>query len=156
MKLDDIFTIMDKFSASNLDVIKIKDGDFSIELKKHPQGGVVLPAQSTAPAVYAQTVLPADQQQVSQPVSENPTVSAGAEIVTSPIVGTFYRAPSPDALPFVEEGQKVKKGDTLCIIEAMKIMNELEAEYDMEIVRVLVENGTMVEYGTPLFEVKKI
>ena len=71
------------------------------------------------------------------------------------MVGTFYRAPAPDAPPFVDVGAKVKKGQTLCILEAMKLMNELEVEFDCEIVKILVENGKMVEFGTPLFEVKK-
>lgn len=71
--------------------------------------------------------------------------------VTSPIVGTFYRAPSPEAGPFVEIGTKVKKGQILCIIEAMKLMNEIESEIDGVVVRALVENGHPIEYGEPLF-----
>ena len=77
------------------------------------------------------------------------------EIITSPIVGTFYRAPAPDTPPYSEEGTILKAGDSLCIIEAMKIMNKLEAEFDCEIVKILAENGSMVEYGAPLFEVKR-
>ncbi len=71
--------------------------------------------------------------------------------ITSPIVGTFYRAPSPDAPPFVDSGAKVKKGQVICIIEAMKLMNEIESEMDGVVVRALVENGQPVEYGEPLF-----
>ena len=80
----------------------------------------------------------------------------GTEVITAPLVGTFYRAPTPDAAPFVETGDRVKKGQTLCILEAMKLMNEFQAEYDLEIVAVLAENATMVEFGTPLFEVRKL
>lgn len=76
--------------------------------------------------------------------------------ITSPIVGTFYRAPSPDANPFVEVGSKVTKGQVLCIIEAMKLMNEIESEVDGIVVRVLVENGQPVEYGEPLFLIEPI
>ncbi|MBI3592534.1 MAG: acetyl-CoA carboxylase biotin carboxyl carrier protein [Nitrospirae bacterium] len=76
--------------------------------------------------------------------------------VTSPIVGTFYRSPSPEAEPFVEVGTKVKKGQVICIIEAMKLMNEIETEVDGVIVRMLVENGHPVEYGEPLFLVDPI
>jgi acetyl-CoA carboxylase biotin carboxyl carrier protein len=72
------------------------------------------------------------------------------------MVGTFYQAPSPDSPPYVRAGDKVKKGDTLCIIEAMKIMNELEAEFDCEIIDILVEDGQPVEFDTPLFKVKKL
>jgi acetyl-CoA carboxylase biotin carboxyl carrier protein len=76
-------------------------------------------------------------------------------MINSPIVGTIYRTPAPDAPPFVEEGKMVKKGETLCIIEAMKVMNELVAEFDCEILRILVDNNHFVEYGTPLFEVRR-
>ena len=78
------------------------------------------------------------------------------EIITAPLVGTFYRAAAPDAPPFVEIGDTVKKGKTLCILEAMKLMNEFQAEFDLEIVNIMVENGRMVEYGAPLFEVRRV
>lgn len=80
----------------------------------------------------------------------------GNQYIKSPIVGTFYRAPSPKAEPFTEENDKVSKGQVLCILEAMKLMNELEAEYPCEIVKILVENAEPVEYGEPLFEVKPL
>jgi acetyl-CoA carboxylase biotin carboxyl carrier protein len=76
--------------------------------------------------------------------------------ITSPIVGTFYRAPSPEANPFVEVGSKVKKNQVLCIVEAMKLMNEIESEADGIIVKILVENGQPVEYGEPLFLIEPI
>lgn len=76
--------------------------------------------------------------------------------VTAPIVGTFYRSPSPDAPPFVEVGTRVKKGQTLCIIEAMKLMNEIESEVDGVVARILVENGQPVEYGEPLFLIEPL
>ncbi len=76
--------------------------------------------------------------------------------VTSPIVGTFYRSPSPDAPPFVDAGQKIKKGQVLCIIEAMKLMNEIESEVDGIMVKGLVENGQPVEYGEPLFLIEPL
>jgi acetyl-CoA carboxylase biotin carboxyl carrier protein len=80
----------------------------------------------------------------------------GGELITSPMVGTFYAAPSPDSPPFVQAGDTVRKGQTLCILEAMKIMNELEAEYDCKILEVLVQDGEPVEYDKPLFRVEKI
>lgn len=82
--------------------------------------------------------------------SETPS----AETVKAPMVGVFYSAPSPEAEPFVKAGDKVKKGDVLCIIEAMKLMNEITAEKDMEIVRVIAENGQVVEYAQPLIEIR--
>lgn len=75
----------------------------------------------------------------------------GLITISSPMVGTFYRAPSPEAKPFVEEGDSIKKGQVICIIEAMKLMNEIESEVDGKVVKVLVENGRPVEYGEPLF-----
>lgn len=77
------------------------------------------------------------------------------EIVKSPMVGTFYSKPSPNANSYVEIGQKVKKGDVLCIVEAMKLMNEIESEFDGEITEILVQDGETVEYGKPLFKIKK-
>jgi acetyl-CoA carboxylase biotin carboxyl carrier protein len=76
--------------------------------------------------------------------------------ITSPIVGTFYRAPSPDAPPFVDAGTRVKKGQVICIIEAMKLMNEIESEVDGVVVRLLVDNGQPVEYGEPLFLIEPV
>lgn len=87
---------------------------------------------------------------------ENEAEAQEGEYIASPIVGTFYRSPSPDSPAYIEEGNTVKSGQTLCIIEAMKAMNELEAEYDCKILSILVENGQMVEYGTPLFSVERI
>ncbi len=84
-----------------------------------------------------------------------PSVDADAVYVTSPFVGTFYRAPSPDAENFVESGNSVKKGQPLCIIEAMKLMNEIESEYACTILEILAENGQSVEFGQKLFRIKK-
>lgn len=75
-------------------------------------------------------------------------------VIKAPLVGTFYRSPGPNLKPFVEVGTKVKKGDTLCIIEAMKIMNEIQSDVDGEIVEILIENETMVEYGQELFKIR--
>ena len=99
------------------------------------------PVASTAPAVAPQS---------AKPAAAHPK----AKEIESPFVGTFYRSPSPSADPYVREGQVVKKGDTLCIIEAMKLMNEIEAEVDGRVVKILVENGQPVEFGEPLFLVE--
>jgi len=95
-------------------------------------------------------------------VAATPTAQPEAEpriqgdVIASPMVGTFYASPSPDAPPFVKAGDKVKKGQTLCILEAMKIMNELDAEYDCKIIDILVADGDAVEYDKPLFVVEKL
>ena len=99
------------------------------------------------------------QNLVEVPVAEDKALEAPKKeeegnIVKSPMVGTFYLKPSPTSEPFVEIGKDVKKGDTLCIIEAMKLMNEIESEFDGEIVEICVKNEDVVEYGTPLFKIK--
>jgi acetyl-CoA carboxylase biotin carboxyl carrier protein len=99
------------------------------------------PGQASAPVVAQQTV----------PASDVVEDAAGQITITSPIVGTFYRSPSPDADPYVEEGDYVKKGQVLCIVEAMKLMNEIESEVDGRITKILVESTKPVEYGQALF-----
>lgn len=89
-------------------------------------------------------------------VSDNKDDESDFEYIKSPIVGTFYKAISPDDDPFVSVGQKVNKGDVICIVEAMKLMNEISADYDCEIVSVLGENGKMVQYGDSLFKVRRL
>ena len=90
--------------------------------------------------------------QTTQPIQEEPKEEY--KEIKSPMVGTFYSKPSPNANSYVEIGQKVKKGDVLCIVEAMKLMNEIECEFDGEIAEILVKDGEMVEYGKPLFKIK--
>ena len=98
--------------------------------------------------------MPVTQTVSSLHQEETPQFPPDAVVIRSPIVGTFYRSPSPDSPPYVEVGEAVEKGQTLCIIEAMKIMNEIESEVKGEIVDILAENGEPVEYGEPLFLVK--
>lgn len=91
---------------------------------------------------------------VVQKEQDQKTTPENHRIITSPIVGTFYRTPSPDSPPYVEVGDTVEKGDILCTLEAMKLMNQLEAEYACEVVSILANQGSLVEFGQPLFEVK--
>ena len=122
-----------------------QDDKFRVRVARgrlEPSPGVVpppLPPVSAAPA----------------PPSPKPDTDQKVAVVTSPFVGTFYRAPAPGAEPFVQQGTKVKQGQTLCIVEAMKLMNEIEAEYPCTIVEILVENGQSVEFGQQLFRVEK-
>lgn len=112
-----------------------------------------IPYQNLAPQTSVQTI-PHDNSATSDSTPKT-VVSSGSKnhIINSPIVGTFYRSPSPDAGPFVEVGTKIKQGDTLCIIEAMKLMNEIESDVSGTIVKILVENAKPVEFNQPLFEV---
>ena len=153
MNLKDVFELMDKFDKSSLAEIKVTIADSSVSLKK-PSTQPVFAAGSFAPqGMFA----PGPQGQSSpQGEAAAPEKKDGIEIITSPIVGTFYRSPAPDSPAFAEAGKKFAVGDTLGIIEAMKVMNKLDAEFKLEMVNILVENGAMVEYGTPLFEVKRL
>lgn len=151
MDTSEIFELLEKFDKSTLTEIIISKGDLRVTLRKaatsgEPHAGGVLPSGGAATHQH----IPGR----NQPLSSE-SLQEDGEVITSPIVGTFYRAASPDSPPFVERGQGVAKGQTVCIIEAMKVMNELQAEFDCEITEVLVENGTMIEFGTPLFKVKR-
>lgn len=115
-----------------------------------PQVAASLP-QVAAPAATVSRPAPSLAAVAAPPAPKAP--AAGTHQVTSPFVGTFYRAPSPEAESYVKEGQSVRKGDILCIVEAMKLMNEIESDISGKIVSILVENGQPVEYGEPLFVV---
>jgi acetyl-CoA carboxylase biotin carboxyl carrier protein len=140
--------ILEIFDNSKANVLEFENEEFRIFLDK---------SAKAAPATIPQTsVESVETPKIVQKVEAKPECEIEGELITSPMVGTFYQAPSPDSPPYVKVGDKVKKGQTLCIIEAMKIMNELEAEFDCEILEVLVEDGQPVEFDTPLFKVKKL
>lgn len=151
MDVRKIKTLMELFEGSNIVEMEITEGEDKVRLVKGNGQAAAAPVQQaiTIPPVI-NTPTPGTwfrQHRAPAPESSTPT---GTE-VTSPMVGTFYRAPSPGADPFVEVGQDVKKGDTLCIIEAMKLLNEIEAETSGKIKAILVENGQPVEFGQALF-----
>jgi len=153
MKFEEIKELMKLFAKSKLDKIKVKNKDFEIEMEKGGETvAAAAPVASTpvaSPTPAAQSAGAASAESEAQPVQEG-------ELITSPMVGTFYAAPSPDSPPFVQAGDTVRKGQTLCILEAMKIMNELEAEFDCKILEVLVQDGEPVEYDKPLFRVERL
>ncbi len=160
MKTKDLMELMDYISRSNFIECEIEQEGLKLRLVKarprkrsqepasgHPEpGGVQVMPTAPAPAAAG---LPAPG---STPVLA--PLEAGLVEVRSPMVGTFYRRSSPEAPAFVEPGQKVQKGTVLCIVEAMKLMNEIESEVDGEIVEVLVENGQPVEYSEALFRIR--
>lgn len=150
MDMKQIKTLVQEFDASTLSKLKITNDSFSIELEK-AVGVVSAPMMVAAPVASAPVA-------VAAPVvieSAAPAVISG-DVIASPMVGTFYSAPSPDSAPFVKVGDRVKKGQVIAVLEAMKIMNELEAEFDCEILSVLVSDAQAVEYDMPLFAVKKL
>lgn len=158
MDLKLIKNILDLISNSEVDEVSIEEGDFKIKVKKTGTVEHVTYSQpSHQPAPFSQAVqatsIPAPAATESAPVPA--VVPASGETVKSPIVGTYYSAPSPDSDPFIKVGDKVQKGQTLCIIEAMKIMNEIESEFSGTIVEILVSDAQAVEFDQPLFIIKK-
>jgi acetyl-CoA carboxylase biotin carboxyl carrier protein len=153
MNLKEIKDLIKVFNNSGLTKLKVEDGDFGLTLEKGGETTTApvqaAPAQTTAPAPSAAPAPAAAP-------AEEPKTPDNAVYINSPMVGTFYRSPSPDSPPFVNVGDTVGKGQPLCILEAMKIMNELEAEFDCKILDILVEDGQPVEYDMPLFLVEKV
>lgn len=156
MELEKIIELIHTVSESNLTQFTMEEGNLKISMKTDKQTKVVAAPQAVAAvpaaAVTPETVqnsLPA-QENIQQPREE----SLDGNVVKSPLVGTFYNAPSPDAEPYVKVGDTVKKGQVLAIVEAMKLMNEIESEFDGTVEKILVSNEEVVEYGQPLFVIK--
>lgn len=147
MKKEDIKELIEFFNQMDMNKIKIKDGDFEVELEKFADCCELPQPVAPTPAPTPVNVV------VNSEVKPTPTHKNS---INSPMVGTFYAAPSPGAAPFVKVGQRVRKGDVIGIIEAMKIMNEIEAEFDCQITEALVADGQPVEFGMALFAVEKI
>lgn len=151
MDIRKIKKLIELLEESGLNEIEIKEGEESIRLSRNATSLSMAPVYSAPPPLPQQTpmitaeVLPAASAASSLPPGQT---------VTAPMVGTFYRASGPDAKPFVEVGQVVKKGDTLCIIEAMKMMNPIESEVEGTVAAILLNNGEPVEYGQPLFVIQ--
>jgi acetyl-CoA carboxylase biotin carboxyl carrier protein len=156
MDLKLIKNILNLISDSDVGEVAIEEGDFKIKVKKT---GTVEQVTYTQP-MQAAPAQPAAPAQAPAAVDNTASESSGGssakgETVKSPIVGTFYKASSPDSDPFVSVGSKVSKGDTLCIVEAMKIMNEIEAEFSGTVQDILIEDGQAVEFDQPLFVISK-
>lgn len=160
MEFKQIQELIKSVNKTNISKVKIKDGDFEITIKQAFQteaAAQATPAQQFVQSAPAQQVQPAPAQQVqSAPVAtEAPAEEASNLItVTSPMIGTFYRSSSPDKPPFVSVGDDIKVGDVVCIVEAMKLFNEIESEVSGKIVKVLVDDANPVEYDQPLFLVE--
>ncbi|MHB0774400.1 acetyl-CoA carboxylase biotin carboxyl carrier protein [Halomonas sp. WWR20] len=148
MDIRKVKKLIELLEESNISEIEIQEGEESVRISRHPQGfaGQQQPMMQMMPQSMPQapTSTPAPMPAEAEPAQ--PTGHA----VTSPMVGTFYRAPAPGAKSFVELGQSVKKGDTVCIVEAMKMMNQIEADKDGVIEAILVEDGEPVEFDQPM------
>ncbi|MGC9162044.1 MAG: acetyl-CoA carboxylase biotin carboxyl carrier protein [Thiomonas sp.] len=156
MDLRKLKTLIDLVSESNVSELEITEAEGTVRIVKAPPQPIVQYAQMPAPVAYAAPAAPP----APPPAPAVPAAPAPAEpeapghVLKSPMVGTFYRASSPGAAPFVEVGDAVKVGQTLCIIEAMKILNEIESDKDGVIKAILAENGQAVEFGQPLFVIE--
>ncbi len=151
MDLRKLKTLIDLVSESNVSELEITEAEGKVRIVK---GGGAMPMVAYGPAQVAAPVVqsaPAAAPVAAVPAA--PAVPAG-HVVKSPMVGTFYRSPSPGAKPFVEIGSQIKEGETICIIEAMKILNEIEADKSGTVVQMLSDNGEAVEYGQPLFVIE--
>lgn len=148
MDYDKIKELIEAVSKSNLTRFEVEEGGLKISMRTDKDSkNIVVAASQTAAATVAEPMV----QTAAVPQVEE---TAGSMVVKSPLVGTFYCAPNVDAKPYVQVGDVVKKGQVLGIVEAMKLMNEIESEVDGVIAEVLVKNGEMVDYGKPLFRVK--
>jgi acetyl-CoA carboxylase biotin carboxyl carrier protein len=139
MELEDLKGLIELLKETDITELLVEKDGTKVKIKREKIfSSIEIPSQKT-PALQ-ETIIRETEEETQRLIT-----------VTSPIVGTFYRSSSPDAPPFVDGGQRIKKGQVLCIIEAMKLMNEIECETDGIVVKALVENGQPVEYGEPLF-----
>ncbi len=162
MDLDQLKQILDLVREHELSEFELEHEGLRVKIRKEANGAhvVTLPAAPRVAAVLPAAAMPASGPVAAASAAAPAAASAAADadvelaVVKSPIVGTFYRSPEPGAASFVEVGATVKKGQVLCIIEAMKLMNEIDSEYDGEVVNCYVENGQPVQYGERLFAIR--
>jgi len=153
MDLRKLKTLIDLVAESGIAEIEVTEGEDKVRIVKHANAPTMPPSAAVAAltAMPAGATAPVAAAPVAAPAAPAAPEPAAGVTVKSPMVGTFYRSPGPDAKAFVEVGQTVKPGDTLCIIEAMKLLNEIEAEVSGVVREILVQNGQAVEYGQGLF-----
>jgi acetyl-CoA carboxylase biotin carboxyl carrier protein len=152
MDIRKIKKLIDMIGESDIAEIEVREGEETIRITRHnanpPAPQYVMQAPMAGGMAYAQQAAPAP---AAEPAKDDAPEQITGHIVRSPMVGTFYRSPTPGAKSFVEVGQRVEAGDTLCIIEAMKILNQIEADKSGIVAKVMVENAQPVEYNQPLF-----
>jgi acetyl-CoA carboxylase biotin carboxyl carrier protein len=154
MDLRKLKTLIDLVSESNVSELEITEAEGKVRIVKSAPVAAAAPVTySMAPAPVAPSVVPAVEVAATPVAAATPAEPVG-HTVKSPMVGTFYRASSPGAKPFVEIGDTIKEGETICIVEAMKILNEIEADKSGTVTQILVDNGQAVEYGQPLYVIE--
>jgi acetyl-CoA carboxylase biotin carboxyl carrier protein len=150
MDLRKLKTLIDLVAESGIAELEVTEGEDKVRIVKHAAAPAAPPAPTTT-VVAAAPAAPTPAALAAEAAAAAEAAEAAGHVVKSPMVGTFYRSPSPGAPAFIDQGAVVKAGDTLCIIEAMKLLNEIEADVGGTVKRILVENGQPVEYGQPLF-----
>jgi acetyl-CoA carboxylase biotin carboxyl carrier protein len=156
LNLDEVRELTELFSEHGLTDFEFENADIRIRLSRNPAPAAA--TQAATPTTHAATAQPAPQpaqQSEQQPAAATPVPEEELHIITSPIVGTFYRSPSPDTDPFIKVGSHVEVGTVVSIIEAMKLMNEIESDAVGTVAKIYVENGQPVEFGQPLFGITK-
>ncbi|GAA7260645.1 acetyl-CoA carboxylase biotin carboxyl carrier protein [Helicobacter pylori] len=153
MNFKEVEKLIDIFSKNSISSIFLKEGDFEIHLEKNTS----LPQVFPTPAIQVPQNTPVASSTPAPMIQESLNVSEqSGTFIESPMVGTFYRCPAPNASPYVNVGDKIKKGQIIGIIEAMKIMNEIEADFDCRVVEIIANDAQPVEFGTHLIKVEKI
>ena len=147
MELESIYALMERFERSSISGLELEQNGTRLKLEKAV-------AVAAAPAVVAAPV--ATPAPVAAPAAGQPAQAEEGEYIKAPLVGTFYTAAGPDAAPFVQVGDKVQKGQTVCILEAMKAMSEIPAPMDCVIEEVLLDNGSLAAFDAPLFRVRRV
>lgn len=155
MDLKLVKQLLDLIYESDANEISIEEGSFKLKVKKHSDSPVAHHVQYQTPVQPQHSSNPNPATEPAKTTQADAATKPEGDVVKSPIVGTFYEAPSPDSDPFVKVGDHIEKGQPLCIIEAMKIMNEIEAEFSGIIQKILVTNSSPVEFDQPLFIIKK-
>lgn len=156
MEFEQMLQLIDRVADKGLKSFCYENGDIKISIEG--KSSKIVTVEAPVPAVVPQAVVPQAAAVQAAPVQPQETAAQeeaapSGKIVKSPLVGTFYAAPAEDAEPFVQVGDRVKKGQILAIVEAMKLMNDIESEFDGEIAEIYAENGKPVEYGQPLFRI---
>ena len=152
MNIEELRNVIEMIMQTDITDFELEEEGKKLSIRR---GGGQPQTTAAAPVIASSSV---SEQQTAAPVAAPPSEEKNERLVDipSPIVGTFYRAPSPDSSPYVEVGQVVEKGQVLCIVEAMKLMNEIEADFRCRICEIFKENAQPVEYGEPLFRVEKL
>ncbi|MEH7084489.1 acetyl-CoA carboxylase biotin carboxyl carrier protein [Neobacillus drentensis] len=153
MKIDELKEFMEIIEQSSIDIMKLEKGDFKLFYQK--QGAENLVPNFENQHMNTDTVLPLSSLDVADiTVNTADQAESSLHVIKSPMIGTFYARPNPDAEPFVQVGAMVAQSETVCILEAMKLLNEVHADVNGEIIEILVNDGQIIEYGQPLFTVK--